>query len=209
MTREQLQRLGEAALRQLAQRIGLRGALQHDRELLITGLAAYFARRPARPDEDDEPDEGPRTADIPPALATETMARLLEAQGKDLKADALRSRLGQRPDSPADRPSVESEVGSDGLVSINYCANRVAESLASDASLELSLVIRLWGTAGQRTEARLIVATHEGCEVFEPPADTQTLCVALGTRRDKGPYRPLARSSLLTLTPDDHAGGNQ
>ncbi len=114
MNREQLEMLGEAGLRQMARQVGIRGARHHHRSLLITGLAAYFARRPtddrSEPETDDEPyaETSLSATEIPPALATETMARLLESQGKTAQALALRARLDRTPHQYA-APAVRME----------------------------------------------------------------------------------------------------
>jgi hypothetical protein len=121
MNREQLERLGEAGLRQMARRLGLRGALHHDRALLITGLAAYFARRPALEEEpEEEPDlELPLGAtEIPPALTTETMARLLESQGQAARASALRARIAGSTDQTPTPPSVRVEQLAHGRIEL-------------------------------------------------------------------------------------------
>jgi len=117
MNREQLEMLGEAGLRQMARQVGLRGARHHHRSLLITGLAAYFARRPtddqSEPETDDEPyaETSLSATEIPPALATETMARLLESQGKTAQALALRARL-RAGVGPARSPESDSSSSS-------------------------------------------------------------------------------------------------
>jgi hypothetical protein len=194
MTRQQLEMLGEAGLRQMARRVGLRGARHHHRSLLITGLAAYFARRPAQDETDDgaqdEPDEESLlgATGIPPALATETMARLLETQGNKTQAVALRARLDQTvPRKSA--PTVHLESGTHDGVDLVWEG-------ATDA--QRCLVVRLWTKDNAPTQWELPLTACQGRIQFDPPPDTTRMCAALGQLSPDG-FAPAARSAIIVL----------
>jgi len=201
MTREQLQGLGESGLRQMARRVGLRGARHLDRSLLITGLAAYFARCPPGDEADDVPadelDPGlaAGATAFPPALNTETMARLLESQGQAAHASALRARLASGPSTtpmvPAvlPVPAVHVEQGGRDHIELVWEGAAHAQS---------GLVIRLWTKDGQLTQWPLPVTTPEGRLQFDPPPDTMRMCAALGQLAPEG-FVPVARSAIIAL----------
>jgi hypothetical protein len=112
-----LDQFGETSLRRLARQAGLRGAETLPRPVLEAGLATYLSLRPPRETEEADGDaEDPATPAsdlVPPALATETMARLLEQQGKGAAAARLRGRReapGPAPTGAPARPDAD-DVG--------------------------------------------------------------------------------------------------
>ncbi|MDY0001897.1 MAG: hypothetical protein RBU30_11425 [Polyangia bacterium] len=131
MKQDAIRKLGQGALLQLARQLGLRGAWVHDAETLRPALVTYLEEQPREGSEDQEadPDDaaggsrpggrrdqgaGLAVDDLPPALKTETMARLLETQGKETEAQALRKGLRGNPlagaaaASPPEAPPRES-----------------------------------------------------------------------------------------------------
>ena len=101
MNRRQLEQLGEAPLRHFAQQVGLAQADGLSRAALIEALARHFESLPPAP-EDDDPADGPEPREpaapvVPPAFATGTMLRLMEAQGLTQQAAHLRMRLTPAP----------------------------------------------------------------------------------------------------------------
>jgi len=190
MTREQLERLGEAGLRHMAQRVGLRGARHHERSLLITGLAAYFARCPVNDEAGDEAGDepNPSPAEIPPALTTETMARLLESQGEVAHASALRARLDGGPDRATQVPTVRVERGAEDRIELVWEGATGAQP---------GLVVRLW-TPDDQTQWDLPVTAPQGRMDLEPPQRTTRLCAALGRLSPDG-FVPAARSAVIDL----------
>ncbi len=194
MNREQLEMLGEAGLRQMARQVGLRGARHHHRSLLITGLAAYFARRPtddqSEPETDDEPhaETSLSATEIPPALATETMARLLESQGKTAQALALRARLARTPHQDA-APAVRMEQST---------AHGIELVWEGAEGARRGLVVRLWTPDAAPTQWELPVTTPQGRMRFDPPPNTTRMCAALGLLSPDG-FVPSARSAIIVL----------
>lgn len=196
MNREQLERLGEAGLRQMARRLGLRGARQLERSLLITGLAAYFARCPSdepEPEDEAEVDADPvaGAAEFPPALTTETMARLLESQGKVAHATALRARLASGAAPVLATSAVHVERGEQDRIHLVW---------EGAGGSHPGLVVRLWADAKRPTQWELPVTTTEGRMQFDPPPDTTRLCAAVGQLSPDG-FVPAARSSVIDLIP--------
>jgi hypothetical protein len=135
-----LDQFGEASLRRLARQSGLRGAETLPRPVLEAGLTTYLSLRPSREAADadadaDAEDPGAPAPDlVPPALATETMARLLEQQGKTAAAARLRGRReapGPTSDTapagidPDDVGHVRIRVASAKLATVRY---RVTEA---------------------------------------------------------------------------------
>lgn len=198
MNREQLERLGEAGLRRMARQVGLRGARHHDRSLLITGLAAYFARRPAGDEGDDEAygeahgeargEPNLAAAEIPPALTTETMARLLESQGEAAHASALRARLDGGPDRATAAPGVRVERGA---------RDRIELVWEGAAGAQPGLMVRLW-TPDDQTQWELPVTAPQGRMQIAPPPNVTRLCAALGRLSPDG-FVPAARSAVIVL----------
>ncbi len=200
MTREQLERLGEAGLRQVARRLGLRGARQHDRALLITGLTAYFARHTDLDDADLEPDDEAdhetelHAAEIPPALTTETMARLLESQGQATRASALRARIAH-----ATPPPTTSSTAAAPAVYVQQQAPNALELVWEGVDFdEPGLVVRLWTDHGAPTHWELPLTAPRGRMRFDPPPQTTRLCAALGRLSPAG-FRPVVRSAIISL----------
>lgn len=160
MNHEILDSLGEAALRQMARQVGLRGAMVLDVDLLRVGLRAYLS---TRPEEEEEAAAEVAEAEVaggvdpavearrgggagaagvafeggrggveavdtalPPALRTETMARVLERQGRvDVAARVRASLTGREPEaSPSSaivmrpRVSAEAPLGENGRDSV-------------------------------------------------------------------------------------------
>lgn len=211
MTREQLQGLGEAGLRQMARRVGLRGARHLERSLLITGLAAYFARCPPDDEEDDEADDGPRDeldpgpgvgpAAFPPALNTETMARLLESQGQAAHASALRARLAHGPSTvptPSTPSAAPAVLAAPAVHATQGARDQIELAWEGAAHAQPGLMIRLWTKDGRLTQWPLPVSTPQGRMQFDPPPDTMRLCAALGQLAPEG-FVPMARSAVVTL----------
>jgi hypothetical protein len=194
MSRKQLEMLGEAGLRQMARRVGLRGARHHPRSLLITGLAAYFARRPTDDRSDDGTDDESNAetslsaAEIPPALATETMVRLLESQGKTAQALALRARL-DRTAHQSTAPAVHMEQST---------AHGIELVWEGAAGARRGLVVRLWTSDAAPIQWELPVTTPQGRMRFDPPPNTTRMCAALGQLSPDG-FVPNARSAIIVL----------
>ena len=199
MNRAQLERLGADTLRRLARQIGLPGALHHPRQALLTGLCAYFERRaPAPEDADEQAEEPARPEDLPPALATETMARVLEAQGKAREAAALRQRLARKTPQrdPRDPDEVAIEHAGRHRVTIRYrLTTRLPEPL---------LEVWFWSRDDPPDVRRLSLTTDEGCCSLEPPAGAQLTCALLGLCTPGQGFDPLCRTPVLTL--DESAG---
>jgi hypothetical protein len=194
MNRAQLERLGAETLRRLARQIRLPGALHHSKQELITGLCAYFERRPHSSEDDEEPGEGSeRPGGLPPALATETMARVLEAQGKADEAATLRQRLARESGrrAPPEQDEVELvHVGSE-RVTVRY---RLTSHLP-DAQLQ----VWFWTRRGPPVIRRQDLTTDEGRWSLEPPAGALLICAILGHPAPEQVLDPLCRTPILAL----------
>ena len=209
MTRAQLQRLNNASLRQLARRIGLRGAEAHERGALVTGLAAYFERVPPEPTQDpDEPAPDPSGIGLPPALATPTMARLLEAQGKQREASALRAQLVASPASPPlpHQEAISLDASDPGRIVIrcHLPPPPIRPGHSADQAPPLILAVRCWAADGTQSEQRF--TSHLDHVLFTPTAETVTLCAAVGVLTE-GTFQPFARTALISLRPGTPPSG--
>lgn len=194
MNRALLERLGPDALRRLARQIGLPGALHHPWQTLLVGLCAYYERCPPAGEDDEAPlDEPPRPGELPPAMATETMARVLEAQGKARRAAALRKRVAQKMQGDADtnQDEVHFERADTAAVTLRFrLSARPGEPVLS---------VFFWSDRHPPEVRHLPLAANEGELALTPPVDARLACALLGRRPAQRDLEPLCRTPLMTL----------
>jgi len=190
-----LDQFGDASLRRLARQAGLRGNETLPRPVLEAGLATYLSLRPPRENENSDADaDEARAPDlVPPALATETMARLLEQQGKGAAAARLRGRRAAPGPAPAVEPAgpdaddvgrVRVHVASAKLATVRY---RVTEAGRRRAAAVLADAPADWALERVSVGAnRDVVVEHPGLPgpagelPWRIPPGTQALAVAVG-----------------------------
>lgn len=186
MNREVLDSLGEAALRRMARQVGLRGASVLAPDLLRVGLGAYLsAQRAAEaadpapmetegaPLDDDGAGGGAAEAALPPALRTETMARVLEGQGRAVEAARVRASLEGAGASA--RASSEGPPGSEGA---GASARATGERSVRDAPLSE----HGWDSLGRQVAVALERAAAGGLVV--------RYRISGGAAPSNGPDRP-------------------
>jgi hypothetical protein len=210
-----LDQFGEASLRRLARQVGLPGAESLSRDLLIVGLRAILAERPAPADEDESPDDGEGDGEpsaIPATLATETMARLLEQQGKVDAAARIRRRRAPGP-APLEEPAPEDGqdpghvslvLGSRKLATVRYQVTEVgrrwAERLLDGPGPHDWVLARCRVSPGGDLDEEMIVLSSPAGELpWRLPPDTWGVAAAVGLRSATGTFVAVAHTAPIPL----------
>lgn len=236
MTPEALHRMGPQALARLASQLGLRGASIHDAETLRRALGAYFAGSWTEPDP-REPEEEPDSIDLtgyavdaavaglaieglPPALKTETMARLLETQGKRAEATALREDLRRhqggdplwgapqggaqeptsREPSTQGHPWIRLDVDEEHFRLRWHLGPQDADPAAMPQDDVWQIELWIWRGRGSRITRKVAVTEPRGEQLLDRPADAALAAAMLG-QRHRGALRPVTRTALWRAEP--------
>lgn len=175
-------------------------------------------------DDSDDSNAGPLAGGLLPlALQTETMARLLESQGKEAEARVLREGIRMRTPTPTGRPgplsprSNQAREKADIHVTVRPAVTPEVLLDVAEEELRLSwllpqdrrpweppssdgeiwqIELRLWRGQGGRITRKVAADTLQGSALLGRPEDLAFAVAALGRRSPDGSFRPLCRTPL-------------